>query len=109
MTIGLDYHNTISKHEKIFKKMATAWMAQGIPVFIISALKIPTDASFKTNVMKCKVPHTGVELVYFKDYGEIAELKLAVCKRLSVSIMYDDMESVCKLLAKNGIATCQVR
>jgi hypothetical protein len=109
VVIGLDYHNTITKHERLFKRLAAVWIANGIPVFIISALKNPTDPKIKKEVDRCKVPHTGVELVYFKDYEEIAELKLAACKRLSVSIMFDDMPSVCKLLAKNGIATGQIR
>jgi hypothetical protein len=109
MVIGIDYHNTITKDEKLFRQMAAAYRAIGIPVFIISALRNPTNPSIKKEVLRCKVPNDGIELVYFKDYSEIAELKLAVCKRLSVRLMFDDMPSVCKLLAKNGIITAQVR
>src|SRR6185437_4505877 len=102
MAIGLDYHNTITKDEKLFKRLALAYRSIGVPVYIISALKNPCDPKYKQAVLKCKVPNDGVELVYFKDYGEIAQLKLDVCKRLGVKMMYDDMESTCKLLAKNG-------
>lgn len=107
--VGLDYHDTITKHEKVFKKLATALLAAGYEVHIISALKTPTNPQIKKEVLKCKVPHTSIELVYFKDYEEIAELKLQACKKLGVRIMFDDMPSVCKLLAKNGIATGQIR
>jgi len=109
MVIGLDYHNTITKDEKHFRRLAMAYISVGIPVYIISALKIPTDTNIKKEVLKCKVPNSGVELVYFKDFGEIAQLKLDVCKRLHITMMYDDMEAVCKLLAKNGIRTAQIR
>src|ERR1019366_10115753 len=108
MVIRIDYHDTITKNERLFKRLAAACLNIGIPVYIISALKNPTNVDAKKEVLRCKVPHTGIELVYFKDYSEIAELKLAACKRLSVTLMYDDMESVCKLLAKNGIMTAQV-
>lgn len=109
MTIGIDYHGTITKDERLFKRLASAYLAAGIPVYIISALKNPCDEKIRKEVLKCKVPHTGIELVYFKDYSEIAELKLQVCRRLSVRLMYDDMEAVAKLLAKNGIITAQIR
>lgn len=109
MVIGIDYFNTITKDEKLFRTLAAAYRSIGIPVFIISALKNPTNPERKKELLRCKVPNDGVEIVYFKDYEEIAELKLAVCKRLSVRLMYDDMPSVCKLLAKNGIITAQVR
>jgi|ERR1035437_1405196 uncharacterized protein (UPF0254 family) len=109
MTIGLDYHGVIDQNEKLFRQMAIAWRSIGIPVYIISALKIPTAEGAKEQRLKCKVPNDGVELVYFKDYEEIAELKLRVCKRLSVTLMFDDMPAVCKHLAKNGIMTAQIR
>lgn len=109
MVIAFDYHNTITKDEKFFKRLSTILIAGGIPVYIISALKNPTNEAIRKEVLRCKVPNNGIELVYFKDYGEIAQLKLDVCKRLHVSFMLDDMESVCKLLAKNGIMTGQVR
>jgi hypothetical protein len=109
MVIAFDYHETITRNEKLFKQMALGLRSLGIPVFIISAIKIPSADGSEKLRRECKVPNDGVEIVYFKDYGEIAELKLKACKRYSVTLMFDDSEAVCRLLAKNGILTAQVR
>lgn len=109
MRVGLDYHNTITKDEKFFTRLSTSLKAAGIPVFIVSALKNPSSPDKKKEVLKCKVPNDGIELVYFKDYDEIKDLKLDACKKLHITHFYDDMESVCKHLARNGIVTMQVR
>lgn len=109
MVVGLDYHNTITKDERFFKRFAILLREAGVPVYIVSALKNPCDPKRKKEVERCSVSNDGVELVYFKDFGEIAELKLEVCKRLHITHFFDDMESVAKHLARNGIVTMQVR
>ena len=109
MIIGLDYHNTITLNERFFSMFAGALIAGGFQVHIISALKNPCDPKHKREVERCRVPHTSIQIVYFKDYQEIPQLKYAACRRLGVKLMIDDMPSVCKLLAKNKIMTMQVK
>lgn len=109
MVVGLDYHNTIDKDERLFKKLATAWRTQGIQVYIISALKIPSSEDLLKLRTKCKVPNDGIEIVFFKDYKEIADLKYRACKRYSVDLLFDDSPATCKYLAKKGIMTAQIR
>jgi hypothetical protein len=72
-------------------------------------VKAENVSKVRESVKKSKVPHTHLEIVVFNEFEEIAQLKLDACKRLGVKIMYDDLSSVCELLAKNKIITCQVR
>lgn len=109
MILSLDFHNTITKNPKMFKRISGALLQAGFQVYIISALKRPTDPRRKKDVLNCKIPNSGVELVYFSDYSEIPELKLEACRRLGVKIMIDDMPSVCEKLAEEGIITLQIR
>lgn len=109
MVIGLDYHNTVDKHFKLFKGLAHTWMTAGIDVYIITALKTPTDPQVKKEIERCKIMKTGVEITYFRDYAEIPQLKLRACQKLGVTIMFDDSEAVCKFLNRSGIVTAQIR
>ena len=107
--VGLDFNNTITKDPRLFKRLSGALLQAGFQVYIISALKRPTDPKRKKAVLNCKVPNSGIELVYFNDYSEIPEEKLKACRKLGVRIMIDDMPSVCKRLAEEGIITLQIR
>jgi len=107
--IGIDFYKTISTNPKLFKRLAESYMSSGYPVYIVSAVALKNVSKLRENVKKSKVPHTHLEIVIFDDYEDIAPLKLAACKRLGIKVMYDDMESVCTLLAANDICTLQVR
>lgn len=109
MVIGLDYHNTITRNEDLFSVLATAWREADIEVYIISALKEGADQSKVYEREDCLVPHNGLEIVYFKEYSEIPELKLEVCNRLDIQLLFDDMPEVVKLCQTNGILTCLVK
>ncbi len=106
--IGLDYHQTISAHPKLFKKLATALMAQGSLVYIVTAVQRHRTAIVKDLVKKSKVPHTGLEIVVYEDYDDIPQLKLQACKRLGVRLLFDDNPATCKLLKEHGILAVQV-
>lgn len=107
--IGIDYYRTITNDPKLFKRVSGALMAAGYPVYIITAVRAENVSKVRESVKKSKVPHTGLEIVVFSEYEEIPRLKLEVCKRLGIKMMYDDMSSTCELLAKHKILTCQVR
>lgn len=107
--IGIDYYKTITTDPKLFKRLATAYMAADYPVYIITAVHQKNVAKVKEEIRKSKVPHTQVHVVVFTNYEDIPMLKLAACKELGVKIMYDDMEETCILLAKYKIRTCQIR
>lgn len=84
-------------------------MAAGYPVYIITAVRADKVSIVKDLVKKSKVPHTSLEIVVFKEFEEIPQLKLEVCKRLGVRLLFDDLESVCTHLAAHGILTAQIR
>lgn len=107
--IGIDYYRTITQEPKLFKRLATAYISAGYPVYIITAVRAENVSKVRQSVIKSKVPHTRLEIVVFKNFEDIPKLKLEACKRLGVKIMYDDLEAVCTLLADNKIITCQVR
>jgi hypothetical protein len=107
--IGFDYYRTITNNPKLFKKLATAYLAAGFPVHIITAVRKENKQKVKESIKRSKVPYTTLEIVVFNDYTEIPMLKLEAAKRLGVKIMYDDMEETCKLLSEYHITTCQLR
>lgn len=107
--IGIDYYRTITTDPKLFKKLATAYMAAEYPVYIITAVRRENVIKVQQSVEKSGVPHTHLEIIVFENYEDIPRLKLEACKRLGVKIMYDDMVETCELLAKYKIRTCQIR
>lgn len=107
--IGIDYNNTITKDEKLFKRLAGALLAAGYPVYIITAMKRPASQERLKQLRKTKVPHTAIEIVYFKDFTEIPRLKLQACQRLGVKLLFDDMPEVTELVSQHKILTCLVK
>lgn len=107
--IGLDYYRTITAKPKLFKKLAEAYLAAGIPVYIITAVKRNNITPTLDSIKRSRVPCTAIEFVVFEDFEEIPQLKLAVCQRLGIKLMYDDLEEVTELLAKHRILTALIR
>lgn len=107
--IGIDYYRTITNDPKLFKRLSTAYITAGYPVYIITAVRLENVAKVRQSVIKSKVPHTHLEIVIFENYEDIPMLKLSACKRLGVKVMYDDMQATCELLSKHKIMTLQVR
>ena len=107
--IGIDYNGTITKNPKLFKRLSAALLAAGYPVYIITAVRVPNVSATRHSIVKSKVPHTSIEIVVFREFDDIPELKLRACQRLGVKLMIDDMPATCELLAKNKILTLQVR
>lgn len=109
MIIGIDYYRTITTNPKIFRKLTATLLNQGCTIYIITAVRADKVALVKDSVKRSKVPHTMLEVVVFKEFEDIPQLKLEACKRLGVRLMFDDLEQVCILLAENNILTAQVR
>lgn len=109
MTFGIDYYRTITMNPKLFRKLSSAILLAGYPVYIITAVRQDRAAIVREEVKRSKVPYTFLELVIFKEFDDIPQLKLEACKRLGVKFMFDDLETVCTLLSKHGILTAQVR
>lgn len=107
--IGIDYHGTISKYPKQYKRLAEAYALREIPVYIISAVKSKNVEKVRKEIIKSRVPCSEIVIIPFTNFEDIPQLKLEACKRLGVKVMYDDMEAVCNLLSKNGIMALQVR
>lgn len=107
MVYGFDYSGVISKYPKRFKKLATALLAQGDTVYIVSAKRHENVAKLRQDIKH--FPCTRLEVVVHNDYLKIPELKLRACKRLGIRVMFDDREDICKLLSENGIMTGQIR
>ena len=107
--IGIDFYKTITKYPKYFRNLAAMYIQSGYPVYIISAVHPKNVAKLREEVKRSKVPYTHLEVVPFIDVEDIPQLKLYACQRLGVKFMYDDMDSVCQLLLKEGIGTFQVK
>lgn len=109
MIVGIDYYRTITKDPKLFKRLSASLLSVGYPVYIITAVRVSNVSATRHSILKSKVPHTAIEIVVFRDFDEIPELKLNACKRLGVKLMIDDLPQVCELLGKNKILTLQIR
>jgi len=101
MIVGIDFYGTIDKSPKTFRKLSEALLAQGHTVYIISAVK--NVSKLEEEVKKSKVPYTHLEIILFKDYLDVPQLKLEACKRLGVKMMFDDREDTCELLSSKRI------
>lgn len=108
MIVGLDFNGTITKNPKLFKRLSAALLAAGYPVYIITAVRASNVSATRQSITKSKVPHTAIEIVVFREFEEIPELKLRACQRLGVKLMIDDMPHTCELLAKHKILTLKV-
>lgn len=106
--VGIDFQNTITADEKIFRKLAEGLIATGNTVYIITAVKRHNMFKRIKEIKKSKVPHAHAELIPYNDHTEIPQLKLEACRRLGVRLMIDDNQATCDLLKANKILALRV-
>lgn len=106
--IVLDYWQVISHFTDYFKDFATEMLSAGHEVHIVTAVGKERAKNVFAEIDKTGVPYTQKHKVIFNDPIESPELKLAKCKELKATVIYDDRDDVCRLLNKNGIVAMRV-
>ena len=102
MKIGLDYWNVISHHPAYFAELASAALAAGHEVHVISAIGRRRAGTIASDVAVCGVPFTAVHECVFRHPRESPALKTAKALELGVTVFYDDRDDVCQAMTETG-------
>ena len=108
MNIGIDYWQVSSHHPGYFRPLAQRALSNGDRVFIVSAVGKDRAGTVRSKVVDLSIPFTQCIEVIFDKPEQSPELKLAVCKKLDITVFYDDRDDVCRLLTKEGILAMRV-
>lgn len=108
MNIGIDYWQVISHYPGYFRPLAQRALSNGDRVYIVSAVGKDRAGTVRAKVVDLKVPFTQCVELLFQHPSESPALKLAECKRLGITVFYDDRDDVCRLLTKEGILAMRV-
>lgn len=108
MNIGIDYWQVISHYPGYFRRLAQQALSNGDRVFIVSAVGKDRAGTVRSKVVDLGIPFTQCIELLFQKPEQSPALKLAECKRLDITVFYDDRDDVCRLLTKNGILAMRV-
>lgn len=106
--IGLDYWQVISHYTDYFKGFAEEMLEAGHEIHIVSAVGDKRFRTVSKDIDKTGVPYTKKHIVLFDNPAQSPELKLEACKKIGITVFYDDRDDVCRLLNKNGIVAMRV-
>jgi acid phosphatase class B len=106
--VGLDYWNVISHHPVYFAELASAALAAGHEVHVISAIGRKRAGTIAADVVVCGVPVTAVHELVFSHPRESPALKTAKALELGISVFYDDRDDVCAAMTAAGILALRV-
>lgn len=88
--LGLDFYDTITTNPKLFKRLASAVLASGGSVYIISAVQAGNEKKARRAIQRSHVPHTSLYVLPYASWHEVPTLKSKLAATLGIDIFIDD-------------------
>ena len=109
MRLGLDFNGTITHWYAQLDQLANAVIASGGEVYIISACLEKNRYKTQERIEASGTPNSGVRIVIYEDYEDIANLKLPILQELGLDLYIDDNRAVVHHAIMNGICALLIQ
>lgn len=105
MILGLDYGGVLDKRSVAFVELATAILAAGGKVYIISAVEPGNEAKTARAIARCGITYTDSSILTYENFHDAPKLKFQECSLLGVELFIDDRKDTVNYLMKRGITS----